>query len=31
MQLLFRDSCLATIGAGTSEMQHNIIAHGLGL
>ena len=31
MQRFFRDSRLATIGAGTSEIQRNIIAHGLGL
>jgi acyl-CoA dehydrogenase len=31
MQRFFRDSRLATIGAGTSEIQRNIIARGLGL
>jgi alkylation response protein AidB-like acyl-CoA dehydrogenase len=31
MQRFFRDSRLATIGAGTSEIQKNIIARGLGL
>lgn len=31
MQRFFRDSRLATIGAGTSEIQRNIIAKGLGL
>ena len=31
MQRYFRDSRLATIGAGTSEIQRNIIARGLGL
>ena len=31
MQRFFRDSRLATIGAGTSEVQKNIIARGLGL
>jgi len=31
MQRFFRDSRLAVIGAGTSEIQRNIIAHGLGL
>ncbi len=31
MQRWFRDSRLATIGAGTSEIQRNIIARGLGL
>jgi acyl-CoA dehydrogenase len=31
MQRFFRDSRLATIGGGTSEIQRNIIAHGLGL
>jgi alkylation response protein AidB-like acyl-CoA dehydrogenase len=31
MQRFFRDSRLGTIGAGTSEIQRNIIAHGLGL
>ena len=31
MQRYFRDSRLATIGAGTSEIQRNIIAKGLGL
>lgn len=31
MQRFFRDSRLATIGAGTSEIQRNIIAHSLGL
>ena len=30
MQRFFRDSRLATIGAGTSEIQRNIIARGLG-
>ena len=31
MQRFFRDSRLATIGGGTSEIQRNIIARGLGL
>ncbi|KPK18742.1 MAG: acyl-CoA/acyl-ACP dehydrogenase [Betaproteobacteria bacterium] len=31
MQRFFRDSRLAVIGAGTSEIQRNIIARGLGL
>ena len=31
LQRFFRDSRLATIGAGTSEIQRNIIARGLGL
>jgi alkylation response protein AidB-like acyl-CoA dehydrogenase len=31
LQRFFRDSRLATIGAGTSEIQKNIIARGLGL
>lgn len=31
MQRFFRDSRLAVIGAGTSEIQRNIIAHSLGL
>ena len=31
MQRFFRDSRVATIGGGTSEIQRNIIAHGLGL
>jgi len=31
MQRFFRDARLATIGAGTSEIQRNIIARGLGL
>lgn len=31
MQRFFRDSRLATIGAGTSDIQRNIIARGLGL
>ena len=31
MQRFFRDSRLATIGVGTSEIQRNIIARGLGL
>ena len=31
MQRFFRDARLAVIGAGTSEIQRNIIAHGLGL
>ena len=31
MQRHFRDSRLATIGGGTSEIQRNIIAHSLGL
>jgi alkylation response protein AidB-like acyl-CoA dehydrogenase len=31
MQRFFRDSRLAVIGAGTSEIQRNIIAKGLGL
>ncbi|MBI4204642.1 MAG: acyl-CoA/acyl-ACP dehydrogenase, partial [Betaproteobacteria bacterium] len=31
IQRFFRDSRLATIGAGTSEIQRNIIARGLGL
>lgn len=31
MQRFFRDSRLAVIGGGTSEIQRNIIAHGLGL
>lgn len=31
MQRFFRDSRLATIGAGSSEIQRNIIARGLGL
>ncbi|HYC48559.1 MAG TPA: acyl-CoA dehydrogenase family protein [Burkholderiales bacterium] len=31
MQRFFRDSRLATIGAGTSEIQRDIIARGLGL
>ena len=31
MQRFFRDSRLATIGGGTSEVQRNIIARGLGL
>jgi alkylation response protein AidB-like acyl-CoA dehydrogenase len=31
MQRYFRDSRLAVIGAGTSEIQRNIIARGLGL
>jgi alkylation response protein AidB-like acyl-CoA dehydrogenase len=31
MQRFFRDSRLATIGAGTSEIQRNIIASSLGL
>jgi acyl-CoA dehydrogenase len=31
MQRYFRDSRLATIGAGTSDIQRNIIARGLGL
>ena len=31
MQRFFRDSRLAVLGAGTSEIQRNIIAHGLGL
>ena len=31
MQRFFRDSRLATIGTGTSEIQRNIIAWGLGL
>jgi alkylation response protein AidB-like acyl-CoA dehydrogenase len=31
LQRLFRDSRLATIGAGTSEIQRDIIARGLGL
>ena len=30
MQRFFRDSRVATIGGGTSEIQRNIIAHGLG-
>ena len=31
MQRFFRDSRVAVIGGGTSEIQRNIIAHGLGL
>jgi acyl-CoA dehydrogenase len=31
MQRFFRDARLAVIGGGTSEIQRNIIAHGLGL
>jgi alkylation response protein AidB-like acyl-CoA dehydrogenase len=31
MQRFFRDSRLAVLGAGTSEIQRNIIAHSLGL
>ena len=31
IQRFFRDSRLATIGGGTSEIQKNIIAHSLGL
>ena len=31
MQRFFRDSRLAVIGGGTSEIQRNIIARGLGL
>ena len=31
MQRFFRDSRVATIGGGTSEIQRNIIAHSLGL
>jgi acyl-CoA dehydrogenase len=31
MERFYRDSRLATIGGGTSEIQRNIIAHGLGL
>ena len=31
MQRFFRDSRLAVIGGGTSEIQRNIIAHSLGL
>jgi alkylation response protein AidB-like acyl-CoA dehydrogenase len=31
MQRFFRDSRLATIGAGSSEIQRNIIARSLGL
>ena len=31
MQRFFRDSRVAVVGGGTSEIQRNIIAHGLGL
>jgi acyl-CoA dehydrogenase len=31
MQRFFRDARLSTIGAGSSEIQHNIIARELGL
>ena len=31
MQRFFRDSRLAVLGGGTSEIQRNIIARGLGL